>query len=149
MTAGRVPFPFWYIFFMVCFLGLRYSDSVRCGPKQFWCICIILSKILSLKKNYDSTSWITALSWQWDLRNSMKLWAMPRGATQDARVMVESSDKTWSTGEGNGKPLQCSRPKNPRNSMKRQNVTPEDERPQVRRCPTCHWERVEVLSPDS
>ena len=36
----------------------------------------------------------------------MKLWAMPCKATQDGRVMVESSDKTWSTGEGNGKPLQ-------------------------------------------
>ena len=34
----------------------------------------------------------------------MKLWAMPRRATQDGRVMVESSDKMWSTGEGNGKP---------------------------------------------
>ena len=30
------------------------------------------------------------------------------GATQDERVMVEKSDKTWSTGEGNGNPLQCS-----------------------------------------
>ena len=29
-------------------------------------------------------------------------------ATQDGWVMVESSDKTWSTGEGNGKPLQYS-----------------------------------------
>ena len=29
-------------------------------------------------------------------------------ATQDGQVMVESSDKTWSTGEGNGKPLQYS-----------------------------------------
>ena len=29
-------------------------------------------------------------------------------ATQDRRVMVESSDKTWSTGEGNAKPLQYS-----------------------------------------
>ena len=34
--------------------------------------------------------------------------------------MVESSDKTWSTGEGNGKPLQCSYLENPMNSMKRQ-----------------------------
>ena len=45
-------------------------------------------------------TWITALS------NSVKLWAMPCRATQDGWVMVESSDKTWSTGEGNGKPLQ-------------------------------------------
>ena len=34
--------------------------------------------------------------------------------------MVESSEKTWSTGEGNGKPLQYSCPDNSMNSMKRQ-----------------------------
>ena len=34
--------------------------------------------------------------------------------------MVESSDKTWSNGEGNGKPLQYSCIENPMNSMKRQ-----------------------------
>ena len=33
--------------------------------------------------------------------------------------MVESSDKTWSTGEGNGKPVQTSCLENPMNSMKR------------------------------
>ena len=41
-------------------------------------------------------------------------------ATQDGRVMVESSDKMWPTGEGNGKPLQYSCLKNPVYSMKRQ-----------------------------
>ena len=34
--------------------------------------------------------------------------------------MVESSDKMWSTGEGNGKPLQYSSLENPMNRMKRQ-----------------------------
>ena len=34
--------------------------------------------------------------------------------------MVESSDKAWSPGEGNGKPLQYSCLENPMNSMKRQ-----------------------------
>ena len=34
--------------------------------------------------------------------------------------MVESSDKMWSTGEGNGTPLQYSCLENPMNSMKRQ-----------------------------
>ena len=43
------------------------------------------------------------------------------GATQDRWVMVERSDRTWSTGEGNGKPLQYSCLENPMNSMKRQN----------------------------
>ena len=41
-------------------------------------------------------------------------------ATKDGWVMVESSDKMWSIGEGNGKPLQYSCPENPMNSMKRQ-----------------------------
>ena len=46
---------------------------------------------------------------------------MPCGATQDGQVMVERSDRKWSTGEGNGKPLQYSCFENPMNSMKRQN----------------------------
>ena len=54
------------------------------------------------------------------LSNSMKVQAMPCRATQDEWVMVESSDKTWSTGEGNGKPLQYSCLEDPMNSMKRQ-----------------------------
>ena len=41
-------------------------------------------------------------------------------ATQDGQVMVESSDKMWSTRGGNGKPLQYSCLENPMNSMKRQ-----------------------------
>ena len=52
------------------------------------------------------------------LSNSMKLWTMPCRATQDRQVMVESSDKMWSTGEGNGKPFQHACLENPMNSMK-------------------------------
>ena len=44
-----------------------------------------------------------------------------RGATQDGQVMVERSDRMWSTGEGNSKPLQHSFLENPMNTMKRQN----------------------------
>ena len=44
-----------------------------------------------------------------------------RRATQDGRVMVERSDRMWSTGERNGKTLQYSCLENPMNSMKRQN----------------------------
>ena len=46
---------------------------------------------------------------------------MPCGATQDGQVMVERSDRMWSAGEGNGKPLHYSCLENPMNSMKRQN----------------------------
>ena len=52
--------------------------------------------------------------------NSMKL-RQARGATQDGWVMVERFDRMWSTGEGNGKPLQYSCLENPMNSMKMQN----------------------------
>ena len=53
-------------------------------------------------------------------------------ATQDGRIMVESSDKTWSTGERNGKPLQYSCLENPMNSMKRQkDRTLKDELPRL------------------
>ena len=53
---------------------------------------------------------------------------MPFRATQDGRVMVESSDKTWSIREGNGKPLQYSCLENLMNSMKRQkDMTLKDE----------------------
>ena len=46
--------------------------------------------------------------------------------------MVERSDKTWPTGEGNGKPLQYSCLENPMNSMKRQkDMTLKDELPKT------------------
>ena len=41
-------------------------------------------------------------------------------ATQDRWVIVESSDKTWPIGKGNGKSLQHSCLENPMNSVKRQ-----------------------------
>ena len=57
---------------------------------------------------------------------------MPCRATQDERVMVESSDKMWSTGEGNGKPLLYSCLETPMNSMKRQkDRTLKDELPRL------------------
>ena len=45
---------------------------------------------------------------------------MPSRATQDRWVMVENSDKMWSTGEGKSKPLEHSCLENPMSSMKRQ-----------------------------
>ena len=50
------------------------------------------------------------------MKLSHALWGHPRWAD-----MVERSDTMWSTGEGNGKPLQCSCFEIPMNSMKRQN----------------------------
>ena len=71
-------------------------------------------KLYSQKTSQSNHTRTTALS------ISMKL-SHVRGATQDGRVMVERSDRMWSTGEGNGKPLQYSCLENPMNSRKRQN----------------------------
>ena len=71
-------------------------------------------KPYSQKTSQSNNTRTTALS------NSMKPSHACR-ATQDGQVMVERSDRTWSTGEGNGKPLQYSCHGNPMNSMKRQN----------------------------
>ena len=55
---------------------------------------------------------------------------MPCRDIQDGQVMVESSDKLWSFGKENGKPLQYSCLENPMNSMKRQkDLTLTDELP--------------------
>ena len=43
---------------------------------------------------------------------------MPCRATQEGPVTVQSSDKTWFTGGGNGKSLQYSCHENPMNSMR-------------------------------
>ena len=46
---------------------------------------------------------------------------MPMGQPKmGGRVMVERSDRMWSTGKGNGKPLQYSCLENPMDGMKRQ-----------------------------
>ena len=62
----------------------------------------------------------------------MKLWAKLSRAIQDRRVMVESSTKTWPTGDWNGKPLQYSCLESLMNSMKRQkDMTLKDELPRL------------------
>ena len=61
---------------------------------------------------------------------SMKLRAVPCGATQDRQITVESAEKMPSTGGGNEEPLQGPCCENPLNSMKRQKDTaPEYESP--------------------
>ena len=71
-------------------------------------------KPYSQKSGQSNHTRTTALS------NSMKL-SHAHWATQDGRVMLERSDRMWSTGEGNDKPLQYSCFENAMNSMKRQN----------------------------
>ena len=82
-------------------------------------------KPYSKKTSQSNHTRTTALS------NSMKL-SHVHVATQDGRVMVERSDRMWSTGEGNGKPLQYSCLEKLMNGMKRQNDrTLKDELPRL------------------
>ena len=73
-------------------------------------------------ENHNHSKLTKLNRWTTTLSSSMKLWAMLCRATRDSHVMVENSDKTWSTGEGNGKPLQysCLESILAMNSMKRQ-----------------------------
>ena len=92
-------------------------------------------------ENHNLGTLTNLITWTTALSDSMKLWAMPCRATQDGLVMVESSDKTQSTREGNGKPLQYSCLENPMNSMKKQKDRTWT--PQVGRGPICYWRSVE------
>ena len=72
---------------------------------------------------------------------------MPYRATKDSWVLVESSDKTWPVGEGNGKPLQYSCMKNPMNTMKRQtDMTLKDELLRSVDAQHANWRRAEKSS---
>ena len=93
-------------------LGKEYVKAVYCHPAYL--TFLQSTSKYNHRKLTKLITWITAPS------NSMKLWTMLCRATQDRWVMVESSDKTWTTGEGKGKPLQHSCFENPMNSMKRQ-----------------------------
>ena len=58
--------------------------------------------------------------------------------------MVESSDKMWSTGEENGKPLHCTCLENPMNNMKRKKgITLKDELPRSEGAQHCTGEEWE------
>ena len=70
--------------------------------------------------NHNHRKLVNLITWTTALSNSMKL-SHVRGATQDGQVMVKRSERMWSTGEGNGKPLQYSCLENTMNSMKVQN----------------------------
>ena len=92
--------------------------------------CVVVWTFFGIAFLWDwNENWLFLVLWPL-LSFQMKLWAMSYRATQDGCVMVERSDKTWSTGEGNGKPLQYSCLENAMNSMKRQkDMTLKDELP--------------------
>ena len=73
-------------------------------------------------ENHDHRKLIKLITWTTILSNSKKPWVMPCRATQEGVVMVESSNKMWPTGEGNGKPIQYSCLENPWRVWKCKNI---------------------------
>ena len=95
-------------------------------------------------ENHNYRKLIKLITWTTALSNSVKLLAMSCRATQDGQVIVESSDKTWSAGEENGKPLQYFCLENPMNSMKRQkDWIQKDELPRLVGAQYPYWRKVD------
>ena len=68
-------------------------------------------------------SWLQSSSnWSHGPQPCLTQWNYKRRATQDRWVMVESSDKMWSTGDGNSKPFQYSYLENSMNCMKNRHL---------------------------
>ena len=115
VLMGRAIFSKSLIHFSVLMGGAAFSKSLI----QF-----------SVGNCFDHMDHIWSQQSDHTLSNSMKLWAMLCRVTQGIWVMVDSSEKTWSTGEGDRKPLQYFCLENPRNTMKRQkDMTLKDELP--------------------
>ena len=71
-------------------------------------------------ENHSHRKLTKLITWTRALSTSVKLGAMLCRATYTGRPMLESSDRMWSTGEGDGKPLQPFCLENLMNWMKRQ-----------------------------
>ena len=109
----------------------RFSHSQSLSSESFHKLHPYPSEVTQ-NENHNHRKLAKLITWITALSNSMKLWAMLCRATQDGWVTVESSEKTWSTEEGNDKPLQYSCLENPMNSTKRQkDMTLKDELPRA------------------
>ena len=117
-----------------------------------WNVCNIVNQLYVKQTNKQTKthfkqkvlSWITALSWQRGLHNSVKLWAMLCRAIQDGWVIAESSDKTWSTGGGSTPVYLLWEPHEPYKRLEKYDT--ERWTPQVWRCPLCYWGREEEIT---
>ena len=87
------------------------------------------SKMAGVARGHQRADTLKSYSHKTSQSNHTRTTALPNSlkpshacrATQNGQVMVERSDRMWSTGEGNGKPLQNSCLENPMDSKKRQN----------------------------
>ena len=86
------------------------------------------SKMAGVARGHQRADTLKSYSHKTSQSNHTRTTALPNSlkpshacrATQNGQVMVERSDRMWSTGEGNGKSLQYSCLEDPMNRMKRQ-----------------------------
>jgi len=79
-----------------------------------------MAKVLEFQPHHQSFQWIFRTDFLLTGLISLQSKGLSRvfsNTMVDGGVMVESSDKAWSTGEGNGKPLQYSCLENPMNLL--------------------------------
>ena len=95
-------------------------------------------------RNHNHRKLTNLITWTTALSNSMKLWAMPCRATQDGQVMVESSDRMWSTGEREWQATAVFLPwESHEQYEKTKRYDTEKWTPQVGWCQICYWRSVE------
>ena len=163
---GRLSYLSWLFFgtlhsngnifpFLLCFSLLFFSQLFVRPPQTTilsFCISFPCGWSWSLSpvqcegrqnENNNHIKLIKLITWTIALSMSVKQWAIPGRATHDGRVMVDISDKPWSTGEGNGNPLQYSCLKSHEKYEKGKQYDTERWTFQVARCPICYWRRVE------
>ena len=98
----------------------RFPHSQSLSSGSFHKPFILIHQRMERMKNAITENWP---NWSLGSQSCLTHWNYEPWqcrATQDGKVMVESSDKTWSTEKGNSKPFQYSCLENPMNTMKRQ-----------------------------
>ena len=102
-----------------CFCWL-YRGCPSLAAKNKISLILVLTIWWWQTENHNHRKLTNLITWTTAVSNSVKQWALPCRATGDGWVMVEISEKIWSTGQGNGKPLQYSCLDIPMNNMQRQ-----------------------------
>ena len=94
-------------------------------------------------RNHNHRKLTNLITWTTALSISMKLWPMPCRSTQDRQVMVERSDRMWSTAEGMANHFSILALRTHELYEKAKRCDPERWAPQVGTCPICYWRSVE------
>ena len=121
--AGTQPRPSTEVGLKVYWARPRRSEQVPASPtvSPIRKLPVALYPYLSeggKNENHGHRKLTKLITWATALSNSVRLWAKLHRAPQDRWVTVARSDRTWPTGEGDGRPLQHSCLQSPGNTVK-------------------------------